>query len=53
MLADPEGLAPALDNMMNSDIRDIGEMGYKKLVTSYQPKDMSERYMRIFESVLR
>ena len=56
MLVDPgnpENLALTLDNLINSDIRDMGKSGYQKLLASYSPNDMSERYLRVFESVIR
>lgn len=56
ILVDPENtesLALTLDNMMNSNIKDIGNSGYKKLIASYSSKDMAERYLRVFETVIR
>lgn len=48
---EPEEIAFGLTKLVSADRNILGENGYSKLITKYDPKKMSEAYIKIFENV--
>lgn len=55
-LVDPSNIKTiilALDELMVSGTADIGKRGYKKLLESYSPNEITDMYLKVFEGVTR